>query len=71
MNPETGIVKLTDLRAYSAPWTLSELLILRSSANRFRLQTPRIILNLTVPVTGLKLPHAFSLNCGPESLPTW
>ena len=44
-----GTVKLTDLRTYSAPWTLHKLLILRSSADRFRLQNPRILLNLTVP----------------------
>ncbi len=45
-----GTVKLTDLWTYSAPWTLHKLLILRSSADRFRLQTPRIVLNLTVPI---------------------
>ena len=44
-----GTVKLTDLWTYSAPWTLHKLLILRSSADRFRLQNPRIPLNLTVP----------------------
>ncbi len=37
------------LWTYSAPWTLHKLLILRSSADRFRLQNPRIPLNLTVP----------------------
>ena len=43
------IIKLTDLWTYSAPWTLHKLLILRSSDGRFRLQNPRIPLNLTVP----------------------
>ena len=45
-----GAVKLTDLRTYSASWTLPKLLILRSRADRFRLQTPRILLNLTAPL---------------------
>ena len=44
-----GTVKLTDLRTCSAPWTLPKLLILSSSADRFRPQNPRILLNLTVP----------------------
>ena len=44
-----GTVKLTDLRIYSASWTLPKLLILRSSGDRFRPQNPRILLNLTVP----------------------
>ncbi len=35
---------------YSAPWPLSKLLILRSTDNRFRLQNPRILFNLTVPL---------------------
>ena len=43
-----GTVKLTDLRAYSAPCPLPKLLILRSTDDRFRLQNPRIPLNLTV-----------------------
>ena len=47
-NP-SGMFKLTDLRTCSAPWTLPKLLILSSSADRFRLQNPRILLNLTVP----------------------
>ena len=34
---------------YSAPWPLSKLLILRSTNDRFLLQNPRILLNLTVP----------------------
>ena len=37
---------------FSAPWTLHKLLILRLSSDRFRLQTPRILLNLTVPSGG-------------------
>ena len=51
--PLRGTVKLTDLRTYSASWTLPQLLILRSRAARFRLQNPRIPLNLTVPVSGI------------------
>ena len=47
-----GTVKVTDLRIYSASWTLPKLLILRSSGDRFRPQNPRILLNLTVPVLG-------------------
>ena len=54
-----GTVKLTDLWTYSAPWTLHKLLILRSSADRFRLQTPRIALNLTVPSIAFTL-HSLS-----------
>ena len=49
-----GTVKLTNLRTCSAPWTLPKLLILSSSADRFRLQNPRILLNLTVPRRGLR-----------------
>ena len=45
-----GTVKLTDLRTCSAPWTLPKLLILNSSADRFRLQNPRILLNLNIPL---------------------
>ena len=37
------IIKLTDLRIYSASWTLPKLLILRSSDDRFRPQNPRIL----------------------------
>ena len=48
------LVKLTDLRIYSASWTLPKLLILRSSGDRFRPQNPRILLNLTVPVLGAR-----------------
>ena len=44
-----GTAKLTNLRTCSAPWTLPKLLILCSSADRFRPQNPRILLNLTVP----------------------
>ena len=44
-----GAVKLTDLRTSSALWTLPKLFILRSSADQFRLQNPRILLNLIVP----------------------
>ncbi len=44
-----GTVKLTNLWTYSAPWTHHKLLILRSSSDRFRLQTQSILLNLTVP----------------------
>ena len=47
-----GTVKLTDLWTYSAPWILHKLLILRLSSDRFRLQTQRILLNLTVPCPG-------------------
>ena len=47
--PLGDTVKLTDLRTYSAPWTLPELLILRSSADRLRRQNQIILLNLTVP----------------------
>ena len=61
-----GTVKLTDLRIYSAPWTLHKLLILRSSADRFRLQNPRTLLNLTVP------PKTFSMWCHSErSVTRW
>ena len=42
-------VKLTDLKAYSAFCPLPKLLILHSNAARFRLQIPRILLNLTAP----------------------
>ena len=52
-NSSKGTVKLTDLSAYSAPCPLPKLLILRSTDDRFRLQNPRIPLNLTV------LPHGF------------
>ncbi len=48
-----GTVKLTDLSANSATWPLSKLLILSSSADRFRLQNPRILLNLTVPTNSI------------------
>ena len=48
-NAYLGTVKLTDLRTCSAPWTLPKLLILSSSTDQFRLQNPRILLNLTVP----------------------
>ena len=51
-----GAVKLTGLRTYAAPWTLHKLLILRSSADRFRLQTPSILLNLTVPFSLIQDP---------------
>ena len=44
-----GTVKLTDLKAYSAFCPLPKLLILHSNAARFRLQIPRILLNLTAP----------------------
>ena len=47
---QDGTVKLTDLRIYSASWTLPKLLILRSSGDRFRPQNPSILLNLTVPL---------------------
>ena len=47
--PGKGAVKLTDLRTYSASWPLPKLLILRSSADGYRLQNTRILLNLTVP----------------------
>ena len=48
-----GMFKLTDLKTCPAPCTLSKLLILSSSADRFRLQSPGILLNLTVPSRGL------------------
>ena len=48
--PWAGTVKLTDLRTYSASWTLPKLLNLSSSSDRFLLQTPRIPLNLNIPV---------------------
>ena len=48
LDNSTGMFKLTDLRTYSASWTLPKLLILRSTDDRFRLQNPRIPLNLTV-----------------------
>ena len=54
LDNSTGMFKLTDLSANSATWPLSKLLILRSSADRFRLQNPRILLNLTVPLAGLE-----------------
>ena len=44
-----AIVTLTDLRANSAPWTHPKLSILRWSADRLRLQNPRIPLNVTMP----------------------
>ena len=47
-----GTVKLTDLRTNSAPRTLLKVLILRSRSDRLRLQTPRVLLNLTVPARG-------------------
>ena len=48
--PMQGTVKLTDLRTYSAPWTLPKLLILRSNSDRLRLHNPRILLNLNIPL---------------------
>ena len=38
LNLAMGAVKLTDLRTYSASWPFPKLLILRSSADGFRLQ---------------------------------
>ena len=52
LTSEIGTVKLTDLRTYSASWTLHKLLILRSISDRFRLQNPSIPLNLIVPSKG-------------------
>ena len=49
-----GTVKVTDLRAYSAPCPLPKLLILRSTDDQFRLQNPRILLSLTVPLGRVK-----------------
>ena len=50
-NP-SGMFKLTDLRTYLASWPLPKLLILRSTADCFRLQNQRILLSLTVPDKG-------------------
>ena len=40
---------------YSALWPLSKLLILRSTDDRFRLQNPRILLNLTAPACPFRI----------------
>ena len=47
-------VKLTDLRTCSSTWTLHNFLILRSSADLFLLQIPRILLNLIVPAQDIE-----------------
>ena len=45
-----GTVKLTDLVSNQRLGHSLKLLILHSTADRFRLQNPRIPLNLTVPI---------------------